>query len=162
MIHFGSIIYLHIFIPELTNFGNLLLYYVTTLGTYVVLFPHVISLFFEWLGYLGCQMNDFTSLVWMQNGRRKEILTGFSQVCYCNMDPSFCCKNFYMIFVYYSLMFMSIFHSTIQSVSCQSDKMLTPRHCRKFNHTVRFTHCLFCFLTSLAIWLHGKKSQNET
>ena len=158
MIHFELIIYLHIFIPELTNFGNLLLY--TTFGTYVVLFPRVVSLFFEWLGYLGCQMNDFVSLVWMQNGRRKEILT---QAFLKFVTATLTLHSVARIFIW----FLCIIVSSLCPSSTQQFSLFPVRAIKCWHQgtaeslIILWDSHTVCF-ASWPVLLHGKKSQNET
>ena len=127
---------LHIFIPEIIYFGNLLLYITLlnleyTVNQYVVLFPHIISFCsLSGLIWVVRWMNSCSFLwMWWCEEKNQNSLISYSLLQYGTSILLY----FYVIYVYYSFTFMSIFHYTVQIVSCQSNTVCVLQHCRKLN-----------------------------
>lgn len=132
MSHFKCSFSLSIIVSESIYFRNLLLYIgcsvvlklKQTVRKYVTLFPHVVSV--SWM----VDFLEVTFLVGIQNVSRWRNWNNHSSnwSVQCGTRSTFlilCCKEMYIFFVYCSFMFMSVFHSSVQSVSCHSNNM----HC---------------------------------
>jgi hypothetical protein len=81
--------------------------------------------------------------------------------------PSFCCKDFFVIFVNSGFTRMSVFISTLPSIRCQSNKMQQVSQCRRLNHNQRFRRCWSCCLPTcaamhLVVWLQGEDLHTKT
>jgi hypothetical protein len=89
------------------------------------------------------------SLLWMQwqEERKQE---SFLKLVSATWNFHFVVRFCIWLFVYYGYTSMSIFHSTIQLVSWQSNKMWMSWHCSMSNNTVRSIHCWMNFETSHA------------
>jgi hypothetical protein len=95
---------------------------------------------------------EFIFLLWMQWQEERQQET-FLKLVSATRNLHFVGRFYIWFFVYYGYMLMSIFHSTIQLVSWQNNKMWMPGACRMSNHTVRSIHFWLCFVTNhVAEW----------
>ena len=77
-------------------------------------------------------------------------------------------KDFFMTFLNFRFMLMSVFNSTIQSVPCTSNNKQQARQCRHLNHddsdSIGFGGCRVasCYAVHLAVRLQEETLQKET